>query len=643
MRRLRPRVSESLPLIDAGLRTMNTDFIQQVVEALEHGEVVRRELPEGGYLHIDHALPFLCVHRRRAGQVAADTEALLTSQAAYLLAPAEASEGWLTSLVVAIARQQARTFGAFLLLELWNSVPDTTTLPPHAFRIVAPSSQPPGQLLEVMEDALLAVTIHRKVPTIHTDYSGAVAPPGLPPLLEPEWQHPFRITSLGLEINPVYRDPATGKTFSFAHKAFRQRMNKALKRSFYAFALHYTTHHPAHYHELGQHIITAEVRQVDRALARISSGFDLLLHVTPVNAEQAWQAFMQHGYARDVEFHYRPRTIEPDLLKRRLFRIPIEKIDDPTLADIFAAKRDELDRHITLVADRNTPRFLLGSRQLFGDVSPDILQLARDILDKTRVASDSIDAPDMLDAEQLATMARRELRHYRQQDKRLRAKVVVREDIAGIMVSHGNFLIGSATRIPASRLPAALAHEIGTHVLTYHNGRQQPFQELYTGMAGYEPLQEGLAVLAEYLVGGLNLARLRQLAGRVLAVQSITGGAGFVDTFRLLHQEHGFAAKSAFMMTMRTFRGGGYTKDAIYLQGLVGLLECLARGQPLATLYLGKVSQAYLPLVEELRWRKILQPPRLLPRLFETPASQPRLQRLAQGITVLDMVEELIR
>ncbi len=37
------------------------------------------------------------------------------------------------------------------------------------------------------------------------------------------------------------------------------------------------------------------------------------------------------------------------------------------------------------------------------------------------------------------------------------------------------------------------------------------------GLAGYEETQEGLAVLAEFLVGGLSPHRLRQLAVRVVA------------------------------------------------------------------------------------------------------------------------------
>ena len=71
---------------------------------------------------------------------------------------------------------------------------------------------------------------------------------------------------------------------------------------------------------------------------------------------------------------------------------------------------------------------------------------------------------------------------------------------------------------------ALLQHEIGTHVLTYYNGKGQPFRQLYAGLSGYEALQEGIAVLSEYLVGGLCGNRLRLLAARVVAVRAMLDG-----------------------------------------------------------------------------------------------------------------------
>jgi uncharacterized protein (TIGR02421 family) len=316
-------------------------------------------------------------------------------------------------------------------------------------------------------------------------------------------------------------------------------------------------------------------------------------------------------------------------------------VDDPTLSHIYTAKRDELDRQITLLSDRNTPRFLLGSRQLFGDVTPELLQLARSILQHIPPGTIGNSTAETLNAEQFAVQARRELDYYKQQDPNLSSFVQVRGDIPGIMVSHGNFLIGANAEVSKLRLNATLAHEIGTHVLTYHNGRQQPFRELYAGMAGYESFQEGLAVLSEYLAGELGAERLRQLAGRVLAVHRVTEGADFIETFQDLHRQYGFSAKGAFMMTMRTFRGGGYTKDAVYLKGLVEILEYLAKGKELPPLYLGKVAHEYLHLIEELRWRKVLKPPTLVPRLFTMAQTQQKLNKLAQGLTVMDLVREI--
>ena len=58
---------------------------------------------------------------------------------------------------------------------------------------------------------------------------------------------------------------------------------------------------------------------------------------------------------------------------------------------------------------------------------------------------------------------------------------------------------------------------------------------------------------------------------------------------------------------MRVFRGGGLTKDAIYLRGLLQLLAHLARGGALEPLLVGKIALDHVPLVEELVLREVLR------------------------------------
>ena len=101
-----------------------------------------------------------------------------------------------------------------------------------------------------------------------------------------------------------------------------------------------------------------------------------MLQATPVNAETAWREFRRSRFDKPPRFYYRPLAIDPTLLKRQLYLIPVERIDDPTLSYLFRQKQEELDRQITLLSDVDTPRFLPESLQIYGGVSDWLLAQA---------------------------------------------------------------------------------------------------------------------------------------------------------------------------------------------------------------------------------------------------------------------------
>ncbi|MDB4584763.1 flavohemoglobin expression-modulating QEGLA motif protein, partial [Draconibacterium sp.] len=218
-------------------------------------------------------------------------------------------------------------------------------------------------------------------------------------------------------------------------------------------------------------------------------------------------------------------------------------------------------------------------------------------------------------------------------------EVFVKEDITGLMVSQGNLLVGKQSKIPSARINALIAHEVETHVLTYLNGKSQRLQQLYIGFPGYDELQEGLAVLSEYMVGGLTGTRMRLLAARVAAARSLVDGASFVEVFNELNKGYGFERKTAFNITIRTFRGGGLTKDAVYLRGLVHLLEYLKNGGELEPLFVGKISADHVAIIKELQWRKILQPALLRPAYLDDPNTIQKLNDLKNGLTVINLIK----
>jgi uncharacterized protein (TIGR02421 family) len=242
-------------------------------------------------------------------------------------------------------------------------------------------------------------------------------------------------------------------------------------------------------------------------------------------------------------------------------------------------------------------------------------------------------------AEKFAKRAQAEFEFFRQQYPEMAAKVEIRDDIVGLMVVSGNLLISRDVNIPESRVEALIQHEVGTHVLTYYNGKSQPFRQLYCGLAGYEELQEGIAVLAEYLVGGLSGPRLRLLAGRVIASFLMIKNASFIETFRELNRTYGFNQRTAFIITLRTYRGGGLTKDAVYLRGLVRLLDYLREGGDLNTLLVGKIALEQVPVIQELLWRSVLHPPPLRPSYLLNEKMSEKISILRNNKSVLDLLK----
>lgn len=624
-----------------------SELVRQVKQRLERHERIRMPLPHGGRLFIDRDLPFLTVYRTPPDRPDAGTSRLVTGQAAYLYGSGEAASGReLSALVTAIASTIAPQFGGFLVLELWSApragAPDgPTQLPRPRFRVHAPADGYLAGTTETLANALADLEFLRSHPEVEIEETTKIAPPGLSPILKASRASRIGAHILGLEIEPIHQDPRTGEPYPLLLEAMRRRLTAALAQAFGAFMSEHTRFSPPHFEALGRRTLGHMVWEVDRQLAELSEAFDFTLQVTPINVQAAWHDFASARFDKPPRFQYRPLPIDPSLHKRRLFQVPVDKVEDPTLHHLFTEKVNELDRQLTLLVDRNTPRFLHGSIALYGGVEPELLELAERVLRVVPARErDEEDAGDEhVSAWAFEQMCVAEIEAYKQQDSKLVAEVQVREDVAGLMHSRGNVLVGTAVTLSRSRVDALIQHEVGTHLVCYHNGRAQPFQQLYAGLRGYRELQEGLAVLAEYLVGGLDRPRLRVIAARVVAAHAVIEGATFIDTFRLLQAHHGLGRDVAWRVTMRAFRGGGLVRDAVYLRALKNLLEYLTAGNPIEPLFVGRIALEHVPIVRELQWREVLKPPPLRPRYLERPEVQVRLERIRrEGLTPLDLV-----
>ena len=624
---------------------ITSDFINDISRRLSEDKRVRRTLPGHGRLHIDRKLPFLCIYRRPLSRTDNGTDQLIKGEASYMIAPSSSRyKGGVSSLVRAVVATLSRVPGAFLIIEIWARESPLTIIDPEhgrtapSFRIFVPPNRIPVETIEAIKKALTHITISKNKGVVKTVYANKPWPEKLPPLLSVKEILQFNCFLIGLEISPIYRDPDSKELYPLVLKKMHRGLSRAIKLGAFEFSNKRTTIRPANYKSLGRQAVVKAVWEVDQKLAEISNEFEFLLLVTPVNIEQSWNKFRSGRCEREPAFYYRPIPVDPSVLKRKLYDIPFDKIEDPTLSSIFYEKLVELEIKFSMLRDRNTRNFFYGSLQLFGEIDDELVALAGRILYEIPPKSREFAGRRRINAQSFANRARHEIDLYRKVYPDIKSQVIIRDDITGLMVSHGNLFIGKQVKIAESRVEALIQHEVGTHVLTYLNGRNQPFQQLYSGLAGSEELQEGLAVLSEYLVGGLSPPRFRLLAGRVIAARMLIQGASFINTYRELHFRLGFSQRTAYIISSRIYRSGGFTKDAIYLRGVVNLLKYLRNGGDLHPLLKKKISIEDVPLIKELQFRKVLKPSLLKPRYLDYQITMAKLADLKKGSLIFNLI-----
>ena len=171
-----------------------------------------------------------------------------------------------------------------------------------------------------------------------------------------------------------------------------------------------------------------------------------------------------------------------------------------------------------------------------------------------------------------------------------------------------------------------LQHEALVHSLTALNGREQVhLPSLALSSPRVTATQEGLATFAEQITGSIDIERMKRISLRIEAVAMALAGADFVEVYRYF-AEAGQNPAESFSSAQRVFRGvpttGGaaFTKDTVYLRGLVGVHTFFRhslqqdRLRLCRRLFAGKMTLEDVAGFEPLFESGVLAPPRWLPR-----------------------------
>lgn len=345
---------------------------------------------------------------------------------------------------------------------------------------------------------------------------------------------------------------------------------------------------------------------IDANLDRLIYRIELLNYINPLNIEKEKQRFYSSKYNVQPEFKYPKLKFAPFNLQRLFFEQPLENIEDDTIRKMYQEVINFYSNMIQCIETIGQGKhFYYNSLSVFGTPTEKDVQNAKFILHFE-------DEPNSSQMERVhsAEVARDYFERFIEQydfPLNIRFSTNIAAD-AMVSNSSQSLKIKKNTKFSDNQLLTLAHHEIGVHLVTTYNGLQQPLKIFSNGMPNNVETQEGLAVFSEYMGGALTLKRLKELAYRVLASDSLIKGYDFNDTFDLIHGQYKLNRNEAFGITLRAHRGGGFTKDRLYLSGLRKIYKRYQREESMENLMLGKVALDFEKTVNYLKSKGLVAP-----------------------------------
>ncbi|MAZ73747.1 MAG: hypothetical protein CMC70_11450 [Flavobacteriaceae bacterium] len=328
--------------------------------------------------------------------------------------------------------------------------------------------------------------------------------------------------------------------------------------------------------------------KIDFNLNKLVQKIELLNYVNPINIEAEKRNFFASKYNINPNFKYRKIDFNAHTLQQELFSQDIDSIKDEVSRNFF---RDVIYDYSGLIQCIETigkgQKFYYNVLKSFGTPTEKDVENARFILHFKDEEYDSEMFPVFSVAE-AATYFDAFTKRY---DFKFNIKLSTKISAAAMVQNNTQTLILKKNhRFSANQLKVLANHEIGVHMVTTFNGLSQPLKIFHNGFPNNVETQEGLAVFSEYMSGCLTLHRLKELAYRVMAADSLRKGFSFCDTFDLLHNQYKLNREEAYNISLRAHRGGGFTKDYMYLTGLKKVYDSFYAAENLDPLLAGKIS-----------------------------------------------------
>lgn len=433
---------------------------------------------------------------------------------------------------------------------------------------------------------------------------------------------------LPIEVKKVFMDEVSGELYPLVLEDLKSGFKDAISETAAFFMRRYTKKTRTQKADILSSNISPEVIELDKKLFSLCKSIETLNFINPVNLSAQKNLFLKRNSYLAPSFNYKQLNINPYKFRENLYKLPVDDIYDAGIQQLYRHVIDNLASKIDLLTSIGTEDFVYNSLKYYGEPNHTDIANARFIL---HLNDDEFVVPDVyLNADEAIEYFR-----FQAQEWGLKCKIEKSAKIvAKAMVNNEKalLLINKEAKFTEKELHAFAYHELGIHMLTTINAKKQPLKVFSLGLMGNTHTQEGIALYSEYCSGSLTIQRLKTIALRVIAVQYMLEHSDFVKTYHALMNEFSLDKEFAFTLTTRVYRGGGFTKDYLYLTGFRDVLN-VAKQQPIDNLLVGKTGLLDFDVVSEMIERGMIDKP--VP-LFDTSYT-------SSGNNVLDFIVNSIK
>lgn len=352
-------------------------------------------------------------------------------------------------------------------------------------------------------------------------------------------------------------------------------------------------------------VIDDKLKEVDDVFLGLFKYLNLIRHVTPINVEEEKKLFFE-SENRNPIFDYKPARIDVSEVRRML-----EGLDIPStnLGKIYERVRLDFLRRCDVIENIGVCDSVVKevTSEIYGWPNEGCLDYAEKILKEVPNVSVELDVSSgdirdslkkMLDDVGLSEWIVKDSKKWLTRTKHTK-KILVCKD-------------RRFSKLDVMRLPV---HEVGVHAVRYENGYLQPLNIFGYGFPDFLRTEEGLATYFEEFTGNSSDQMFRNYAGRVVAINCLKRELDFRGCFNEL-KKNDFDDDEAWNLAVRVYRGGGFVKDHVYLEGYLMIKRFVDEGGDLKKLYVGKVGLDDLPLVDDLLSSGVINEPKFLPNFL---------------------------